>query len=79
YPNPFNPTTTICYSLHRAVRVNLTIYNVSGKQVAQLTDGWRQAGTHEVTFDASDLTSGIYFAKLSYKGKSSVQKLMLIN
>ncbi|RJP74708.1 MAG: hypothetical protein C4524_12610, partial [Candidatus Zixiibacteriota bacterium] len=60
YPNPFNPATTIGYQLPAHSRVSLRIYDTAGREVAALVDGWREAGLHEVTFNASGLPSGIY-------------------
>ncbi len=59
YPNPFNPTTTISFTLPEAEFVTLSIFDVSGRMVTTLVDGWRDPGMHEVTFEASTLTSGI--------------------
>lgn len=78
YPNPFNPTTTLSFQLAVDSKVNLTVFDVNGRQVAELVNGYRNAGNHTITFNASDLTSGIYFAQLSFNGQSQVQKLMLI-
>ena len=65
FPNPFNPTTTINYALPEAAKVSLTIYDISGRLVAELVDGWREAGTHDITFDGSALASGVYIYSLS--------------
>jgi len=78
YPNPFNPTTTFTFALPEAARVNLTVYDVSGRQVATLVNGWRDAGIHEVTFDASNLTSGVYLYRLSAADFSAVGKMVLM-
>ncbi len=64
YPNPFNPTTTIRYALPRHAQVHLTVFNTLGQQVALLYQGEQEAGFHEVRFDASELTSGIYWCRL---------------
>jgi hypothetical protein len=77
-PNPFNPTTAISYQLSANSYVSLLIYNTAGRLVATLVDGWREAGTQEVTFDGSGLPSGIYFAKLAAGDFHQVQKLALI-
>ncbi len=65
YPNPFNPTTAISYQLPAVSFVNLTVYDVTGRQVAELVNGWRDAGVHEVTFDGSGYASGVYIYRLS--------------
>lgn len=78
YPNPFNPTTTISYQLSAANRVNLSVYDISGHQVAELVNGWRNAGHHEVTFDASHLASGVYFYRLEAGEFTASGKMMLV-
>jgi hypothetical protein len=78
HPNPFNPTTTLTYSLPAAAPVTLSIYDISGRLVTTLVDGYRDAGIHEVVFDASGLASGIYLAHIEAGGRSAVQKLMLM-
>jgi|GEM_PF-1174231 hypothetical protein len=64
-PNPFNPTTILRYELRDASFVKLAVYDVSGRLVTILGDGWREAGLHEVTFDGSNLPSGIYMYRLT--------------
>ena len=64
YPNPFNPVTKIEYTLLVDSEVSLIIYNLIGQEVARLIDGDRIAGTHFVSWDASDVSSGIYFYRL---------------
>ncbi len=61
YPNPFNPTTTISYSIPENEYVTLSIYDALGKEVAVLDNGFRTAGNYSHTFDASKLSSGMYF------------------
>ncbi|MCX6640614.1 MAG: T9SS type A sorting domain-containing protein [bacterium] len=78
FPNPFNPTTTISYSLPTTSLVNLSIYDVSGKKVAELVNGMRAAGAKKITFDGSNLTSGIYFCRLQAGEYSAVQKMILL-
>ncbi len=78
YPNPFNPTTTLSFELPDAGFVTLAVYDVSGRQVAELVDGWRGAGTHEVTFDASNLASGVYIYKLTAGNYTASCKMVLM-
>ncbi len=78
YPNPFNPTTAISYQLSAVSLVNLSVYDISGRKVAELVDGWRNAGVHEATFDASDLASGIYIYRIEAGDFSAVRKMVLV-
>ncbi len=64
YPNPFNPTTVFRYVLPEGTTVRLSVYDVLGREVARLVDGRQVAGQHEITFDGSRLTSGIYVCSL---------------
>jgi hypothetical protein len=65
YPNPFSGRTVIAFALAGEERVQLTVHNALGMEVARLVDGRRSAGRHAVTFDASALPSGRYFYRLS--------------
>jgi hypothetical protein len=78
YPNPFNPTTVVSYKLQDASNVNLTLYDISGRKVAELVNGWRDAGVHEVVFDAAELASGIYFVHLVAGGFNQHQKTVYL-
>ncbi len=78
YPNPFNPDTQISFDLPETKHVQLHIYDVSGRLVTTLIDETKQAGTHNVKFDASHLTSGAYLAVLNVAGEQHTDKLMLI-
>jgi len=77
-PNPFNPTTVISYELRVAISVSLKIFDVLGREVAILVDGRRQAGYHQLTFDGSDLASGIYFVKFEAGKMIQIRKMVLI-
>lgn len=78
YPNPFNPETRLTFNLPAPGKTDLTVFDVQGNPVAVLVDGWRQGGTHTVIFDASDLPSGVYFAKLTSNDIFQVRKLLLL-
>lgn len=77
-PNPFNPTTTLKYNVNKAMSVSLKIYDVSGREVANIVNGMKSAGLHSVEFDGSGLSSGFYFAVMNAEGFSQTQKLLLI-
>jgi hypothetical protein len=78
YPNPFNPSTTFTFSLPQAGQVQLKVFNVIGQEVATVLNEKRNAGNHEVTFDASKLPSGVYFYSLSSGSFVSSKKMLLI-
>ncbi len=78
YPNPFNPTTNISFSLPQAMKVSLTVYDVSGRLVAEVINGWRDAGSHEVTFDGSGLASGVYVYNFHTGNQQTSSKMMLV-
>ncbi len=77
-PNPFNPLTTIKFNMVREGRATVTIYDVSGKAVATLFDGFVGAGERSVNWDARDHASGLYFCKLQTGDTVEVQKLTLL-
>lgn len=78
YPNPFNPSTQISYKLPRSTYVQLKVYNLLGKEVASLENSQKRAGTHSVTFDASGLSSGIYYYRLQTSDFLEVKSMTLI-
>jgi len=79
YPNPFNPTTTIEFTLSENSNVSLKIFDVLGREVAALVDGEMKSGIiHQVQFDASKLSSGLYFYRLDAGTNSQVKKLVLM-
>jgi len=78
FPNPFNPSTTIAFSLRTTAAAELAVWNLAGERVATLVDGLVEAGRHEVRFDAAGLPSGVYFARLEALGRSDVQRLLLV-
>lgn len=78
FPNPFNPATTIRYSVPKAGMVSLKIYNVLGQEVATLINQRQVAGSYGVAFNASRLASGVYFYRLTAGSFSSVKKMLLL-
>ncbi|MEO8210730.1 MAG: T9SS type A sorting domain-containing protein [bacterium] len=78
FPNPFNPSTTINFDMPIDGFVSLKIFNSSGKEVATLLNESRTSGYHSVNFDASNLSSGIYYYKLETNNFSKVMKMALI-
>lgn len=79
YPNPFNPSTSIKFSLPKNGFVDLRVFNMLGQEVAQLVNNEMRAGYHQVNFDASSLSSGIYFYSIQISnGFVSTKKLMLM-
>ena len=78
YPDPFNPTTVLSYTLKTDGRVKLTVYNLVGQSVQVIADEYQTAGYHEYSFDASDLPSGIYLYKLQVGDYSSVKRMTLV-
>ncbi|NQU67299.1 MAG: T9SS type A sorting domain-containing protein [Candidatus Marinimicrobia bacterium] len=78
YPNPFNPTTTISYSIPAQAEVQVMVFDIMGRQVAVLANEVQSEGAHFVTFDASGYSSGMYFVKLISNGEILSQKIMLM-
>ncbi len=78
YPNPFNPSTTIRFSLPAATQVDLAVYDVLGRRVAQLAQGSLAAGMHEVNVHAGGWGSGVYFYRLSTPERTLTHKMLLL-
>ncbi|MCH8170586.1 MAG: T9SS type A sorting domain-containing protein [Bacteroidetes bacterium] len=78
YPNPFNPTTTISYLIPKASFVTLTIYDVLGKEVKTLVNKFQSVGKYNVTFNASNLSSGVYIYSIKAGNFSVSKKLVLM-
>jgi hypothetical protein len=76
HPNPFNPETTLNFELPHAGMVQLAVYNLRGERVAELVDGYREAGYHQVTWNAASLSSGIYFFLFDAGGVSAINKVV---
>ncbi len=78
YPNPFNPTTNISFKLAESGKVSVKIFNAIGQEVAELVNKTMEAGSHEVTFNASELPSGAYFCRMNAGGFTKTSKMLLI-
>ena len=78
YPNPFNPSTTLKFSLPERAEVNLVVYDVLGRRVATLIDEVRKAGIHTARFDASRYASGMYFGVIEIGDRRFVEKMLLV-
>jgi len=78
FPNPFNPSTTIGYVLRGRAHVTLSVFNTLGQQVSTLIDGVQDAGYHDVRFDGSGLSSGVYFYRIRAGDYVAERKLLLI-
>jgi len=78
YPNPFNPTTNIKFAVSKAGLVSLKVYDLSGKEITTLVNENMSVGSYEYKFNASNLSSGIYFYTLSANGFTETKKMMLI-
>jgi hypothetical protein len=78
YPNPFNPSTSLDMSIPSEGYVSVKAYNLAGQVVGTIAEGNMSAGTHSFTWDASDLSSGVYLVKAEYAGSIETQKVMLL-
>ena len=78
YPNPFNPTTTIQFDLAKNTNVSLIVYNSLGQEVTKIFEGFTQAGSYEASFDASKLSSGTYYYRLTTDSFVETKKMLLI-
>jgi len=77
-PNPFNSVTTVRYYLPIVSKVRLNLFDVNGRLIAELVDGYRIRGQHSVGVDGSDLVSGVYFVRMETNEKVLAQKILLI-
>ena len=79
YPNPFNPVTSIEYSIEKAGDLRLSVYNILGQEITVLYDAYQTEGeSFEIKWDANSFSSGVYFVKLHAGSTIRPQKLMLI-
>ncbi len=78
HPNPFNAEARIEYTLPRAGRLKIAVYDINGRETAVLEDGWKEAGRHRIRFNGSSLSSGIYFCRMSAGAFSQTRKIVLL-
>ena len=78
YPNPFNPTTTIEYSIPVSGNVKLIVYNSLGEHVSTLVNDFKESGNYQVDFNATNLSSGIYYYSLKANTFIATKKMLLI-
>lgn len=78
YPNPFNAQTNIDFNLEKESQVELTVYNITGAKVTTLVDGKLEAGRHSINWDASQVSSGVYYYRLNTNGEESTRKMTLL-
>lgn len=82
YPNPFNPETNINFSIPEASEINLSVYNVLGMKIKDITTGFYERGIYNISFDGKDLTSGVYIYRLTAEARTSkivkVKKMLLL-
>ncbi len=78
YPNPFNPTTSIRFSLQSSHVTRLTVYDILGREVAVLAEGMMSAGSHQATFDGSNLASGVYLVRLQAGNHVRTMRMLLM-
>ena len=75
FPNPFNPSTVIRFGIPKSGMVKLTVTDITGKEVSSPLNEFKEAGTYEINFDASNLSSGIYFYKITVGDYSAAKKM----
>jgi hypothetical protein len=78
FPNPFNPSTSIAYELHQDGMVELTVFDLKGREVATLVNEQMSAGSYTATFNGSNLSSGLYVYQISFNGAVSAKNMMLL-
>ena len=78
YPNPFNPTTNLSLTIPEPGYVNVSVFNIVGQQIVELANGNMESGVYNLTWNASNASSGMYLVKAEYSGLIITQKLMLL-
>ena len=78
YPNPFNPSTNIRYSISNKTNVVIKVYDILGNEISTLVKGEKPAGTYELTFNAAYLSSGVYFYQIKAGSFIATRKMILL-
>jgi len=78
YPNPFNPSTKISFVLPKAGNIVVSVFDITGKEIKRLFDGYASSGTQEYTFNAANLSSGVYFYSITAEGSKPVTNKMIL-
>ena len=78
YPNPFNPSTSLAYTVPVDGNITLSVYDVNGRLVESLVDSYQTAGNYSTVWNAASISSGVYFVRLSASSEILTQKVMLI-
>ena len=78
FPNPFNPSTLITYSIPTSSNVIINVYNILGELIKTLVNGYQEAGSYKVNFDAGGLSNGIYFYKMQSGNFVQIKKMLLL-
>ncbi|MEO6695437.1 MAG: T9SS type A sorting domain-containing protein [Ignavibacteria bacterium] len=78
FPNPFNPSTTISFSIPTSSFVKLKVFDIAGREVKELINEFKQSGNYQATFDGSNFSSGIYYYKLETGNNFEIKKMILI-
>jgi hypothetical protein len=78
FPNPFNPSTEIRFTLSEGGPTDLRVFNLLGQQIADLVNGYRPAGAYSVVFNASGLASGVYFYRLQSRSYSNLRRMLYL-
>ena len=78
YPNPFNPTTVISYDLPKRSTMKLVVYDIMGKEITTLVNETQDAGSYQVTLDASRFSSGMYFYRMTTGSYTGTRKMLLL-
>ena len=78
YPNPFNPSTNIEFSIENDGYTKVSVYNLQGKLIEDLVDDYKSSGNYDVVWNATNYSSGVYFIRMNVNGFSATQKVMLV-